>query len=184
MKSAIRSQRDRAQLLVVDVQPRLLPSIHDRQSVAAQVVRMCRAARELELPVTITEQYPEGLGHTAPDVAAAAEGAVKLEKSTFSVWADDACRERLGSLGRPQVLIVGIETHVCVQQTALDLLDAQMSPIVLADAVGSRRRLDYTIALRGMRRAGVTITTVESAIFEMLERSGTELFKRLLPIVK
>ena len=94
------------------------------------------------------------------------------------------CRERLTSLLRPQVLLVGIETHVCVQQTALDLLEMKMQPFVLADAVGSRRPTDYAVALERMRAAGVTVTTVESAIFELVHEAGTPDFKKILPIVK
>jgi nicotinamidase-related amidase len=88
------------------------------------------------------------------------------------------------SLGRPQVLVVGVETHVCVRQTALDLLAARMQPVLLADAVGSRRAGDREVALDGLRSAGVAVTTVEAAIFDLLVRSGTELFKRILPIVR
>jgi len=103
---------------------------------------------------------------------------------TFSFCADEACRRRISGLGRPQVLLVGIEAHVCVFQTALDLLAMQMRPVVLADAVGSRRPSDYTVAMDGLRAAGVTVTTVESAIFQLLHESGTELFKRMLPVVR
>jgi nicotinamidase-related amidase len=114
----------------------------------------------------------------------AAEGASRLEKLAFSLWQDEPIREHLLSLARPHILLVGIETHVCVQQTAFDLLETQMTPLVLADAVGSRRPLDRDIALERMRSAGIGVTTVESAIFEMLDQAGTELFKRILPIVR
>lgn len=184
MRPDYRPERDKTQLLVVDIQQRLTPSIADGDTVVAQIVRMCRAAREFELPITVTEQYPQGLGCTVPAVTAVTEDATKLEKTTFSVWRDDACRERLKSLDRPHVLVVGVETHVCVQQTAFDLHEAQMTPFVLADACGSSRPLDYQTALRGMRQIGVNITTVESVIFELLKSSGTKLFKRLLPIIK
>lgn len=184
MKPARQPRLDNAQLLVVDLQQKLLPHISGGDTVVARTVVMCRAARELGLPVTVTEQYPEGLGYTSPIVTDVTGDAAKLEKTAFSAWSDPACREHISALDRPHVLIVGIETHVCVQQTAYDLLEAQMSPFVLADAVGSRRPLDYQVALRGMRQAGVNITTVESAIFELLDEAGTDLFKRILPIVK
>jgi nicotinamidase-related amidase len=173
-----------AQLLVVDLQAKLLPHIAEHESVVSQAVRMLQAAGELELPITLTEQYPEGLGSTPAAVVTAAAGATRLEKLTFSAWRDEATQARLVSLGRPQVLLVGIEAHVCVQQTALDLLEAGMVPWVLADAVGSRRACDRELALARMRDIGVGITTVESAIFEMLDRCDTELFKRILPIVR
>lgn len=179
-----RLDRARAQLLVVDIQERLLPHITDHENLVAQSATMIRAAAALEVPVTISEQYRRGLGATTPAVEEAAGDAPHIEKMTFSCCQDQACRARLADLLRPQVLLIGIETHVCVQQTALDLLSMQMQPIVLADAVGSRRPLDYNIALERMRSAGAIITTVESAIFQMVRESGTELFKRILPLVK
>jgi nicotinamidase-related amidase len=173
-----------AQLLIVDIQERLLPQIADQQRVVAQAERMIRAAVAMELPITLSEQYPRGIGATVPAIAAAATGATRLEKMTFSFCADEHGRARLSSVARPQVLLVGIEAHVCVYQTALDLLDLRMQPVVLADAVGSRRPLDYEVALAGLRAAGALVTTVESAIFQLVHAAGTELFKRILPLVK
>ena len=174
----------KAQLLVVDIQQKLLPHIDRHELVVSQTVRMIRAALLLELPITLTEQYPAGLGRTHPDVRVAADNALLLEKMTFSVLRDEEARAHLTGLGRPHVLLAGIETHVCVQQTALDLLDSQMTPFLLADAIGSRRALDRDTALERMRAGGLGVTTVEAAIFEMIERADTELFKRLLPIVR
>lgn len=179
-----RLDKMQAQLLVVDIQERLLPYISDHALVTAQAVRMIRAAREFPLPITISEQYPKGLGPTDPAVLAAAGDAGHVEKQAFSVCGDAAAKETLVKLARPQVLLIGIEAHVCVQQTALDLLDMQMQPFLLADAVGSRRPSDYEVALERMRAAGVVVTTVESAIFELLHEAGTELFKRVAPIVR
>ncbi len=179
-----RLDREHAQLLVVDFQEKLLPSITDHDNVVAQAQRMIQAAVVLELPITVSEQYPRGLGPTVPPILAAAEGATRFEKLTFSFCGDPACRARLATVLRPQVLLVGIEAHVCVFQTALDLLAMQMRPIVLADAVGSRRVLDYTVALDALRAAGATVTTVESAIFQLLHEAGTDLFERILPIVR
>jgi nicotinamidase-related amidase len=179
-----RLDRQQTQLLVVDFQEKLLPAIADFDRVTAQAERMIRAAVVLGLPITISEQYPRGLGATVPAIQAAAEGAARHEKMTFSFCGDADCRARVSSLQRPQVLLVGIEAHVCVYQTALDLLAMQMRPFVLADAVGSRRALDYTVALDGLRAAGVTVTTVESAIFQLLHEAGTDLFKRMLPVVR
>jgi len=175
---------DRAQLVIVDIQEKLLPFITDHERVVRQSERMVRAAAALELPMILSEQYPQGLGVTTPLIADAVEGATHATKMTFSFCADADCREKLVTLERPQVLLIGIETHVCVQQTALDLLDMGMQPVVLADAVGSRRELDWRVALDRMRAAGAVVTTVESVIFEMVHASDSELFKRILPIVK
>lgn len=179
-----RLEAARAQLLVIDVQERLLPHIHEQEAVVGQIVRMMRAARELDLPCTITEQYVQGLGPSAAAVREAAGDGGRIEKMTFSVCRDEAAQGVLKKNVRPEVLVAGIEAHVCVLQTVLDLLDAQLTPFVLADAVGSRRARERDVALSRMQMAGAVVTTVESAIFEMLDRCGTELFKRILPIVK
>jgi isochorismate hydrolase len=175
---------EHAQLLIVDIQERLLPSIHEHASLVARAELMIRAAAALDLPVTLSEQYTKGLGPTTPPIAAAAAGAERFEKLHFSCCADTRLRARLSEVLRPQVLIVGIEAHVCVLQTALDLLAMQMRPFILADAVGSRRVLDCQVALDGLRAAGAIVTTVESAIFQLVHESGTEMFKRILPLVR
>lgn len=183
-RHAARLNLEHAQLLVVDIQERLLPQIHEHESVVARAEQMIRAALALELPVTVSEQYPRGLGPTTPAISAAAQAAPRLEKTTFSFCADTSCREHITALLRPQVLLIGIETHVCVQQTALDLLELQMQPFVLADAVSSRRVFDRDVALERMRAAGAIVTTVESAIFQLVHEAGTERFKRILPLVR
>jgi len=176
--------RDAAQLLIIDVQQRLVPHIHDHAAVVAQVIRVIRAAAELDVPVMVSEQYPQGLGPTDPAILAAADRAEHVQKLTFSCCRTPEIRSRLLERRRPQILLAGIETHVCVLQTAIDLLEAGCRPYVLADAVGSRRVPDRDAALEFMRAAGVAVTTVESAIYQLMERAGTELFKRILPLVK
>lgn len=177
---------ERAQLLIVDVQERLVAHIHEHESVVSQCVRTARAAGLLNVPVTLSEQYPAGLGHTDARILeiAHAVDAGRVEKMTFSTVQEPSCWKRLCELQRPQILLIGIETHVCVQQTALDLLARGMSPVILADACGSRRAYDREIALRRMQAAGILVTTVESVIYELMYRAGTEQFKRMLPIVK
>lgn len=184
MVHTTRLEAERAQLLVIDVQERLLPHIYAGDGVVAQIVRMLRAARELKLPSTLTEQYVSGLGPTVAAISEVATDCERFEKVTFSACQDGGAFRALKENVRPLVLVAGIEAHVCVQQTVLDLLEKQMTPFVLADAVGSRRESDCRVALERMRSAGAVVTTVEAAIFEMLDRCGTDLFKRILPIVK
>jgi nicotinamidase-related amidase len=179
-----RLHRDRTQLLVIDIQERLLPQIADHEQVVRRAEQMIRAAAVLDLPITVSEQYKKGLGPTTPPIESAAGVAPHFEKLTFSFCADPACRERIKNVARRQVILVGIETHVCVLQTALDLLDLNLTPYVLADAVGSRRPLDHQIALDLLRQAGGVVTTVESAIFQMVHEAGTDLFKQILPLVR
>lgn len=180
------------QLLVVDVQERLLPHIHEHERVLAQVLRIIRAAGVLQLPLTVCEQYPRGLGHSAPAVLVAAAGCrssdgspvAALHKLTFSAGRDPVILQQLGRGQRPQVLLAGIETHVCVQQTAWDLADAGLRPVIIADAVSSRREHDHSVALAGMRQAGILVTTFEAAAYRLMERAGSEQFKRVLELVK
>lgn len=179
-----RLDASRSQLLVIDVQERLLPHIFEHDAMVAQLARMARAARVLGLPCTLSEQYVKGLGSTAGALLELLAGVPRREKLTFSAWRDEALRGLLTSNARPQVLLAGIEAHVCVQQTALDLLEAGLTPFVLADAVSSRRERDRDVALERMRAAGAVVTTVESAIFETLDACGTERFRQILAIVK
>jgi nicotinamidase-related amidase len=179
-----RLERERAQLLVVDIQEKLLPRIHQHAALLDKAEQMIRAAATIGAPITVSEQYVKGLGPSVPRIAAAAGAAPRFEKLTFSFCADDVCRTRIFDLGRPQVILIGIETHVCVYQTALDLLAGGLTPFVLADATGSRAQSDHDVAHAGLRDAGAVVTTVESAIFQLVHTSGAELFKRVLPLVK
>lgn len=184
MSTPFRLDINRSQLLVIDLQQRLLPHIDERERVVAHSIRMIHAARELGLPMTLTEQYTKGLGPTDDAVATAYGDGAKFEKLAFSSCAENPARGRILSLGRPQVLVVGIETHVCVLQSVLDLLEIGMTPVLLADAVSSRRPVDRENAIARMRAAGVVTSTVESAVYEYMRVAGTDLFKRLLPILK
>lgn len=172
------------QLLIVDVQERLLPHIFNARQVVEQTARMARAAREMCIPVTVSEQYVRGLGPTEAALREAAGDARYVEKMTFSVWRDEAARRALAALGRPVVLLTGIETHVCVQQTALDLAENGFSSVLLMDAAGARRETEHSAAIRRMERGGVDVSTVEAVIYALLERAGTDLFRKILPIVK
>lgn len=177
---------ERAMVLVIDVQEKLLPSIVGSERVIAAGRKLLDGAGVFELPVLVTEQYPKGLGptHATIRAALAQSRAAVLEKPTFSAWADAKIREALLVLDRPQIIITGIETHVCVQQTALDLRSRDYDVFVCADAVGSRGRADYEVALDRMRQAGILVTTVESVLFELCQRCDTARFKAMLKVIK
>ena len=168
--------RDRAALVVVDVQEgfRSYASFAD---VAAACAKLVQAARLLELPVLVSEQYPKGLGRTAPEVGLQDER--RIEKAVFSAVRADGFD--LG--GAEQAIVCGIETHVCVSQTVHDLLDEGLEVHVPADAVGSRHQLDYQRGLERMERAGAVVSTVETAVFELLERAGTPEFKAVQKLI-
>ncbi len=168
--------RDRSLLLVVDLQARMVPAIEDHERVVANVVWLVRAAQRIGVPVAATEQYAKGLGSTVPEVRALLpEGAIGA-KTCFSAVAAE-CLARLPGADRAQVVLAGVETHVCLLQTALELVQEGKEVYVVADAVGSRRAFDRDIALLRMRQEGIRIVTREMVVFEWLGEADTPLFR-------
>jgi nicotinamidase-related amidase len=172
--------RDRAALVVVDVQEAFRPAVRDFDGVAAGAAALVRGARILGLPVVVSEQYPRGLGKTVAEVAEHLDGIEPIEKVCFSAAAADGFD--LG--GRDQALMCGIESHVCVSQTAHDLLDRGMEVHVARDAVTSRTEQNRELGLHKMEGAGAIVTSVETALFELLGAAGTDEFKRVQALVK
>ncbi|GMV96531.1 MAG: hypothetical protein AMXMBFR83_08960 [Phycisphaerae bacterium] len=170
-------------LLVVDVQEKLLPVIHESAAMVEAARRMLLAAGVLGVPVLATEQLPDKLGPTCPPLRECLGRTAVIEKARFSACIEPLT-DRLHELDRPCVIVVGIEAHVCVLQTVLDLLRLGYVPAVCADAVGSRRPIDRDTAIERIRSAGALVTTTESAIFELTGQAGTDVFKRILAIVK
>jgi nicotinamidase-related amidase len=179
-----RTHADNSALLVVDLQEKLMPAIHEGGRVLEQCRKLIQAARLLKLPILVTEQYPKGIGPTCADIKQALGEAPVVEKLTFSGCGVEPFWVAWKSFARPNAIVCGVEAHVCVQQTVLDLIEHGQTVFVLADAVGSRRALDAEIALRRMHDAGAIITTTESVIFELLGRAGTPEFKEVLKLVK
>jgi nicotinamidase-related amidase len=169
-------KREEAALVVVDVQEGFR-SYATFAAVAQACSKLVRGARILDVPRIVSEQYPKGLGHTAPEVGL--EDERRIEKTVFSAARADGFE--LG--GRTQAIVCGIETHVCVSQTVHDLLDRGIQVHVPADAVGSRHQLDYERGLERLERAGAVVTTVESVLFELLERAGTPEFKQVQKLI-
>jgi nicotinamidase-related amidase len=168
--------RDRAALLVIDVQEGFRP-YPVFAGVAEACAKLVQAARILELPTLVSEQYPKGLGHTAPEVGLQDER--PIEKTVFSA----ARAEGFDLAGAEQAIVCGIEAHVCVSQTVHDLLADGIEVHVPADAVGSRHDIDYQRGLERMERAGAVVSTVEAALFELLERAGTPEFKAVQKLI-
>ncbi len=174
---------DAAALLVVDVQDRLLPVIHEADACVDVIGRMMDAAAILGIPLVVTEQYPRGLGHTCDVLRGRFGGVTPFEKTRFSACVEPVVN-RLRELGRPQVIVTGIEAHVCVQQTVLDLLRLGFTPYLCADAVSSRRVHDRDLAVARMRQAGAIISAFESIVYELMGEAGTDTFKQILRLVK
>jgi nicotinamidase-related amidase len=182
MKHAGRMSTGDTALLVIDVQEKLLPKIHAAAAVERNIAFLIDAARLLNVPVLATEQYPQGLGPTAAVVAERLPPD-RPAKVAFSCEAVPAVADTLGA-GRPNVLLAGIETHVCVMQTALDLLNRGVGVFVAADAVASRFDVDHRFALNRLERAGAVLTTVETAAFEWLGSADHPAFKAVSRLVR
>ena len=168
-------------LLVVDVQERLAPAIHEGERVVENAGWLIKVAREVDLPVRVTEQYPKGLGPTVPDLRSLVLDDELLEKVHFSCMESDHIRRELAALGRRQIVIVGTEAHVCVLQSALGLTQDGYEVYVVADAVSSRRPSDTEHALARLRGEGVRVVTREMVAFEWLARADTEIFRKVMP---
>ena len=173
-------ERDRAALLIVDVQEAFRPAVGEFEQVARNAAILAEGARILGLPVVLTEQYPRGLGETVPEVARATQGVPRLEKTVFSAVRADG----FDLDGRDQALVCGIETHVCVSQTTLDLLGEGVEVHVAADASSSRTAANRRVGLAKMERAGAVLSSVETALFELLGAAGSDEFKAIQGLVK
>lgn len=174
----------RTALLVIDVQERLLPTIFDADRVVANCAAAIEAAKVLGLPTIVTEQYVKGLGHSAPAIAQAAAGyAATFEKTRFSAFLPEV-EALLASRRCDDVLVCGVEAHVCVQQTVLDLLAAGRQPYLLTDAISAGRPDQIPPAFRRMERAGAVPSGVLGACYELLADAANPQFKAVLGVVK
>lgn len=175
---------DRAVLVVVDVQGRLAALMHDHESLFRNVRNAVRGAKVLGLPVLWNEQLPDKLGDTVPEIREELLPLTPLVKSCFSCYGNETFVRQLRACGRKQVLLCGIETHVCVFQTAADLIEAGYEVHLLADATSSRTEFNRNIGIDRIRDAGAHISSVEMALFEMLKKAEGDAFKQIVKIVK
>ncbi len=171
--------RDLSVLVIVDVQEKLLPHIHDHTRLLNRLALLLTASRLLGVPVLLTEQYPKGLGPTVAVIRQAIPDCDPIVKIDFSCTPVDEFRERLAATSRSQIVMAGIEAHVCVAQSALELAGRGANVSVVADATGSRRPPDAETALKRLTACGVNVTTAEAVVFEWLRRAGTEEFKAI-----
>jgi nicotinamidase-related amidase len=169
-------------LVVVDVQEKLMPLIAGSGRIIWNLRRLLDGAEAVGLKVLATEQYPQGLGHTVAELAGRL-GDVP-SKATFSCAGCEPFAARLAESGADKVMVSGIEAHVCVQQTVLDLLACGYRVYLPVDAVGSRYAIDYETGLKRMESAGATLTTTEAALFEWCQQSGTPMFKKISALVR
>ena len=174
---------DNTVLVLVDFQGKLARIVQDSEQVIASACKLARAAAVLELPIIWTEQNPAGLGSTVEELAGLLPGE-PIAKQAFSCWREPAFAKALTGMARRSVLLAGIETHICVFQTAADLCNAGYNVHVVAEAVSSRTAANRQIGLARIGAAGATVTSVEMAVFELLGAAGGEKFKEILKIIK
>jgi len=186
MERRLRIEKEEIVLVVIDIQEALMKAMDPEigKNLPRNLQVLITFARELGVPILATEQYPKGLGRTIPEVKKELGDLSLIEKVAFSCCRVDAFNERLRSLGRKQIVLSGIETHVCVLQTAADLIQRGYGVHVVADAVCSRKRSDWEIGLRWIEKNGAMITTTEIIAFQLLKEAGTDEFKRLSKFVK
>jgi len=177
-------KREDALLLVVDIQANLFPHIQRHEGVADAVVRTIRGCKVLGVPVMVTEQYPKGLGPTIPEIREEFDPFDPIVKSTFSCCGDKGFLEAIEKSGRKEIILCGIEAHVCIYQTARDLLEAGYAVHLLVDGIGSRSQENRGVAIRKMELLGIQLTTMEMALFEMLVACDAPDFKPILKVVK
>lgn len=174
----------RSVLIVVDMQERLAPAMHGLEPVLRNAGILMQAAARLAVPVVVTEQYPQGLGRTVEPVAGLAPPGSVVEKVEFSAALNDAFNRRLAELDRPVAVVCGIEAHVCVLQTALDLAGRGVTTAVVRDACTSRVPLSAETAYARAARHGIEIVTTEMVVFEWLRRADSPLFRELSRMIK
>ncbi len=171
-------------LVVVDVQGRLAEVVHESDRVIRNVRTLVQGARLLDIPVVVTEQYPKGLGPTVPAISELLDGVHLFEKHTFSCCGNHEFNTAMMTLHRQEVLLCGIESHVCVYQTARDLIDDGYTVHVVTDAVSSRTAANAQLGINRMLTMGAIATGTEMALFELLRESGTDTFKAISKLVK
>ena len=170
---------DNTALVIIDVQEKLMAAMPHRQEILAGIQKLLGAAKALNIPAVMTAQYVKGLGLVCAEVA----GLPVIEKLTFSCCGSPEFLAAIKQLKRQRLIVCGVEAHVCVQQTVIDLMKDYFV-YVPVDAIGSRKDLDAEIAVERMHDCGAVITTVESAVFELLKVAGTEQFKACLPLFR
>jgi isochorismate hydrolase len=176
--------RQHTGLLVVDIQERIHSVMRFREEVQNNAVKLIRGCQLLRVPIFLTEQYPQGLGHTISPIRFALQTALPFQKMTFSCCGSEELVAHLKAKAIWQVVLGGIETHVCVMQTALDLLANEYQVHVARDAVSSRKELDHNTALERLAQAGATITTTEAVLFELMGRADIPEFKEISKLIK
>lgn len=174
----------KATLVIIDMQGRLAEIMHESESIIDETVRMIHGAGLFELPVFCLEQIPDKLGHTTPRIAEALSGVEVISKHSFSALQEPAFSRRLTESGRNQIILAGMESHVCVYQTGMDLLGAGYEVFALGDCISSRRPDNRELGLLRLEQAGAVRTSVEMALFELQREAGGDRFRKMIQLIR
>ncbi|NLX90862.1 MAG: hydrolase [Firmicutes bacterium] len=180
----IKIHKEDAILVLIDFQERLMPAMENNEELVATVIKLIKGCNIMEIPKLVTQQYTKGLGPTIPGIHEALGKYRPIEKTSFSAMGEPAFAEALEKTGRKTVVLAGVESHVCVQQTALDLLEKGYHVFLAADCVSSRQNSDKKYALKRMAQAGAFLTTCEAVLFELCGDSRRPGFKEISALVK
>jgi nicotinamidase-related amidase len=180
----MRVQKENTAGLIIDIQERLYPHIYEHEAVARNTGVLVAGLKLLGVPLLVTQQYTRGLGPTIPELSDLVREFPVIEKTAFSCCDEPKFIMTLAEIHRHFILIAGIESHVCVLQTVIDLVERGYQPVVAADCISSRKAADTSTAVRRMRMEGAIVTTCESILFELCRFSGTETFKSISKLVK
>lgn len=176
--------RANAVLIIIDIQGNLAQAMFDKENLFANTIKMIKGFKALNLPIILTEQIPQKLGQTLPQIAAELDGVKPIAKEYFSCWNENNFKEQLEALSRTHIALLGIETHVCVYQTALDLIANGYNVHLVADAVSSRTPENRQIGIDAIKNAGAHITSTEMVLFELLRTAADPKAKEFFKIVK
>ncbi|MDZ4184238.1 MAG: hydrolase [Desulfuromonadales bacterium] len=176
--------KDNTLLLVIDIQGNLAQAMHDKESLFENAQKFIQGAKVFDIPIIVTEQIPAKLGPTIPEIARHLEGITPIPKESFSCFGCPQFLAELNRLGRREILLTGIEAHICVYQTAMSLLAAGYGVQIVADAVSSRTKTNKKIGIKRMKAEGARLTSTEMALFELLGSAANPLFKEIFKIIK
>jgi nicotinamidase-related amidase len=177
-------QKNKSVLFIVDIQEKLAVVMKERKKTVANCILLIEAAKLLDIPVLLTEQYPKGLGTTVREIQDVLPSYEPLEKITFDCCKDDGFLEKVRLLGKKHIILTGMETHVCVLQTCLSLLKEKYNVHLAGDAVCSRKKDDHLAGREMMRDAGAVVSCTETVLFQLLERAGTTEFREIARRIK
>ncbi|MBN1599639.1 MAG: hydrolase [Bacteroidales bacterium] len=180
----MRINRENTIGVVIDIQEKLLPSIHQHDEILKNSLKLIKGLKVMQVPIVVTQQNTKGLGSTVEVINQAIGNFSYIEKVTFSCYREPAFIRVLNRIGKRNVIIIGLEAHICILQTTLDLLYNNFNPVIVEDCIGSSRETDKKVAVWRMRDVGSVITTSESMLFELCREAGTDEFKEILKLVK